>query len=147
MRRRLTLEHTYDTDPDRLFRLVTDLDTLDAVIQPWMRLDHLPSGQVRQGQIIDVDLSLLGLFPSQPYRMEVTLFDAAARRMTSEEIGHGMRRMVHELEVRPQGGRARLIDRIEIEAAGPMAPLILFWLRITHHWRHHIRKRLLKSQT
>ncbi|MCE8524445.1 SRPBCC family protein [Ruegeria pomeroyi] len=145
MRRTLLLDHIYDADPDRLFGLVTDLDTLDAVIHPWMRLDHLPSGPVHQGQVIDVDLSMLGLFPSQPYRMEVTLFDAATRRMVSEESGHGLRRLVHELQVLPAGAGARLVDRIEVEA-GWAAPFLLFWLRITHAWRHHVRKRLLRTQ-
>ncbi|TMV08872.1 hypothetical protein FGK63_07060 [Ruegeria sediminis] len=144
MIRKLTFRHVYPADPDRLFELVTDLDTLEAVTRPWMRFHHLPSGPVREGQVIDVDMSLFGFLPARPYKMVVTRCTGAEHQMTSDETGYGTH-LVHRLEVRPgKDGRSELIDTIEIEA-GWMTPLIALWLRLTHRWRHHVRLRLLRA--
>lgn len=144
MPRSLSLQNHYPVHADRLFELVTDLDTLEAVTRPWVQFDHLPSGQVRQGQVINVAMSVLGLFPTLPYRMEVTEFDAVARRMTSVETGSGVRRLAHTLEVTPDGDGAILQDRIEIDA-GWKTPLVMIWAWGTYRWRHHLRLRLLKD--
>ncbi|WP_157770130.1 hypothetical protein [Ruegeria marisrubri] len=143
MKRTLTFRHVYPVDPDRLFELVTDLDTLEAVTKPWMRFDHLPSGPVREGQVIDVDMSLFGLFPARPYKIVVTKCAGSQHVMTSDETGMGSH-LVHMLEVHPSGeGSAELVDRIEVEA-GWAAPLVAMWLWLTHRWRHHVRLRLLR---
>jgi hypothetical protein len=146
MVRVLTFEHRYPVPPDRLFGLVTDLDTLDAVTRPWVRFEHLPSGPVREGQIIDVAVSLFGLLPMRPYRMRVVLCDPAARLMTSEEDGLGVNKLIHALEVVPgaQPGTSLLKDRIEIDAGWKTA-LVSIWAWIIYRWRHHIRLRLLTA--
>lgn len=144
MHKTLILEQVYPVDPDRLFRLVTDLDTLDAVTKPWVQFQHLPSGQVREGQVIDVAVSAFGLFPMLPYRMRVTRFDPEARLMRSEEDGLGIHMLTHELEVVPEAGGARLIDRIEIDA-GWKTPVFTAWAQLIYGWRHHIRLRLLQE--
>ena len=143
MKKTLTFRHVYPTDPDRLFELVTDLDTLEAVTRPWMRFDHLPSGPVHEGQVIDVDLSLFGLLPARPYRMVVTKCTDAGHQMTSDETGMGTH-LVHRLEVHPCAQGAELVDIIEVES-GWAAPIVTLWLCLTHHWRHHIRMRLVRS--
>ena len=144
MPRSLSLQNHYPVNADRLFELVTDLDTLEAVTRPWVQFDHLPSGQVRQGQVINVAMSVLGLFPTLPYRMEVAEFDPVARRMTSVETGSGVRRLIHTLEVTPDGEGSCLHDRIEIDA-GWKTGLIMLWAWWTYRWRHHLRLRLLKE--
>lgn len=142
MPRTLILQNSYPVEADRLFDLVTDLDTLDAVTKPWVQFDHLPSGQVREGQVIDVALSVFGLLPMRPYRMRVTEFDAEARRMTSVEDGLGVQRLTHSLRVEPAGEGAVLHDRIEIDA-GWKTGFVLLWAWWTYRWRHHVRLRLL----
>ncbi|WP_425043777.1 SRPBCC family protein [Primorskyibacter sp. S87] len=145
MTRTLILEHTYPADPDRLFDLVTDLDTLDAVTRPWLLFEHLPSGQVHTGQVFDVGISLFGILPERPYRMEVTLCDTEARCMVSEENGFSVRKLVHRLEVQPDPAGALLTDRIEIDA-GWFTHAVAGWIRLTHVWRHRIRLKLLRQQ-
>lgn len=142
MRRTVTCRHRYPVGPDRLFALVSDLDTLDAVSKPWIEFYHLPSGPVHTGQVFDVALSLFGLLPARPYRLRVTLCDRQARRLRSEEEGMGLRRLSHEMEVIEEPGGSVLIDRVEILAGWTM-PLTLLLARIMLRWRHHVRLRLL----
>jgi hypothetical protein len=144
MRKTLTFRHSYPVAPDRLFDLVTDLDTLDAVTKPWVQFDHLPSGQVRQGQVIDVAMSVFGLLPMQPYRMRVELFDPGTRRMTTVEDGLGVHKLTHALEVRGRDDQAQLLDVIEIDA-GWKTPLVAIWAWLVYRWRHHVRLRLLRG--
>ncbi|MBE1284796.1 MAG: hypothetical protein GJ676_15910 [Rhodobacteraceae bacterium] len=145
MPRTLTFEQNYPVDPDRLFDLVIDLDTLDAVTKPWVQFDHLPSGPVRAGQVIDVAMSLFGLWPRQPYTMRVTECDPETRRMATLEEGMGVTRLFHELEVRDAGdGTSVLLDRVEIEA-GWKTSLVAVSAWLLYRWRHHIRMRLLDA--
>jgi len=144
MRRKLRFENSYPVSADRLFALVTDLDTLEAVSKPWVQLHHLPSGQVRAGQTIDVAMSLFGLFPGRPYRMSVILCDPVTRLMRSEERGMGVQRLTHDLSVRSDGNGAVLVDQIEIEA-GWRTPFIVVCAWFAYRWRHHVRLRLLKT--
>lgn len=146
MTRVLRFEHRYPVPPDRLFDLVTDLDTLDAVTKPWVQFDHLPSGQVHQGQIIDVAVSVFGILPTRPYKMRVVLFDPEARRMASEEDGLVVHKLNHALEVQPDSepGVSVLRDRIEIDA-GWLTPVVTAWAWVIYRWRHHIRLRLLRE--
>jgi len=144
MPRTLTFEHRYPVDPDRLFALVTDLDTLEAVTKPWVQFDHLPSGPVHTGQVIDVAISVFGVFPPMPYRMRVVVCDPETRRMTSDEDGIGVHRLLHHLEVHPDPQGARLMDRIEIDA-GWSTPLVALWAWCIYRWRHHVRLRLLRN--
>ena len=140
----LRFEHAYPASADRLFQLVIDLDTLDAVTKPWVQFHHLPSGPVHEGQVIDVALSVFGVFPVRPYRMRVVLCDAQTRRMRSEEDGMGIHRLTHELKVKPGGDGAILYDRVEIDA-GWITPLVAAWAWVIYRWRHHIRLRLLRE--
>lgn len=144
MTRTLRFEQFYPADPDRVFALVTDLDTLEAVTRPWIRFHHLPSGPVHEGQVIDMALQVFGFPPVRPYKMRIVQMDRAARRMATREEGAGLRSLAHRLEVRPVSGGACLIDEIEIDA-GWLTPLaaVLAWL--TYRWRHHVRLRLLAA--
>ena len=101
--------------------------------------------EIVEGQVIDVDMSLFGLFPARPYKIVVTKCAGTQHVMTSDETSMGSH-LVHMLEVRPSGeGASVLVDRIEVEA-GWAAPLVAMWLWLTHHWRHHVRLRLLRRQ-
>lgn len=143
MRTSLTLTHDYSVGPDRLFDLVTDLDTLDAVTKPWVQIHHLPSGPVHGGQVIDVALSVLGILPARPYKIRILCCDAAARQMQSEETGLGVR-LLHRVEVLPVAAGARLIDRIDIDA-GWRTPLVAAFVRASYRWRHRKRLGLLRD--
>lgn len=144
MARRLTFEHRYSVDADRLFAMATDLDMLEAVSRPWVQFDHLPSGPVWTGQRIDVALSVFGVLPARPYSMHVVLCDPKARLMRSEEHGMGIRSLVHELRVVPEEREAVLIDQIDIDA-GWQTGLVAIYAQIAYRWRHRARLRLLAA--
>ncbi len=144
MHKKLKFEHRYSVDADRLFALVSDLDTLDAVSRPWVQIHHLPSGHVHTGQTIDVALSVFGVFPLRPYRMHVVDCDPVRRCIRSEEDGMGVHRLTHDIEVVQDAGESVLIDRIDIDA-GWLTPIVAIYARIIYNWRHHIRVRLLEA--
>ncbi|MDK3071908.1 hypothetical protein QO034_02185 [Sedimentitalea sp. JM2-8] len=144
MRRTLTFRHGYAVDADRLFALVSDLDTLDAISGPWLRFLHLPSGPVVQGQVIDVGVSVFCLFPERPYRMQVVVFDPVARKLRSEESGLGIRKMVHGVQARPDGRHSVLLEHIDIDA-GSLTPVVAAFVWIAHKWRHYRRRSLLAN--
>ncbi|MFK7755205.1 MAG: SRPBCC family protein [Sedimentitalea sp.] len=138
----LRLEAYYPVDADRLFALASDLDALEAVTRPWIQFDHLPSGQVKTGQVIDVAVSLLGVFPPQPYRMRVVRCDEVLRLLRSEEEGMGVARFVHVVTVTPEGTGAKLVDLIEIDA-GWKTWIVWLWARFLYGRRHKKRLALL----
>lgn len=140
----LTFEQFYPADPDRLFALVIDLDTLDAVAWPFLQFHHLPSGPVREGQVIDMAVSLFGLLPARPYRIRITRCDPEARQMDTDEDGMAVRSLRHALEVRPEGAGAKLIDRIAIDA-GWITPLAAAFVWASYRWRRHRRLGLLRA--
>lgn len=142
MARTLTFTQHYPVGADRLFDLVIDLDTLDAVTKPWVQFHHLPSGPVQAGQVIDVALSLLGVLPARPYTIRIVECDRTARRMRSRESGMGVRGLSHRVEVAPGDGGSVLTDRVEIDA-GWATPLAAIFAWFTYRWRHHVRLRLL----
>ncbi|MWD28844.1 hypothetical protein E0K89_015290 [Aquicoccus sp. SCR17] len=139
---RVRLEHDYPVSPDRLWQLATDLDALAEVSGGMVQFRGMPSGRVREGQVIDVEVSLLGLFPWRPYRMRVISCDDAARRLVSEEEGMGVELWRHSLSVTGEEGAARLIDEIEIEA-GWKTPIVARWARFLYARRDAPRRRLL----
>lgn len=142
MQKRLKFEHRYKVSADRLFALVIDLDALEAVSKPLLQIHHLPSGPVRQGQGIDVAYSLFGLFPQRPYRMFIRRCDATALRLRSEEHGVGIQRLVHEIEVSPDGNSSVLREWIEVDA-GWRTQIVAACIWVLFHWRHRVRLRLL----
>jgi hypothetical protein len=144
MRKTLSFSHGYAIDADRLFALVSDLDTLDAISEPLLRFHHLPSGPVFEGQIIDIGLSVCCVLPERPYKMQVVALDPNARRLRTEESGLGVRRIVHEVEVRGETDRSVLQQRLEIEA-GALTPLIAAFAWVIHQWQHHRRRILLAA--
>ena len=144
MPKTLTFEHRYSVSPDRLFDLVSDLDTLHAVTRPWIQFHHLPSGPVHTGQVVDVAISVLGLFPVRPFKMRVVLCDRASRQMRTHEDGVGIRGLVHTLRVSPDNVGARLMDKVVIDA-GWKTGLFALLAWGMYRWRHHVRLRLLQA--
>jgi hypothetical protein len=142
MSKPIVLDHTYPVTPDRLFAMICDLDALDAVSRPMVLFDHLPSGLVRTGQVVDVAVSVFGVLPSRPYRFRVIKCDPKARILRFQEDGFGVNRLIHEAVVTPEGTNARLVDHIDIEA-GWKTPVLRVWMWMLFRWRHYKRTRLL----
>ncbi|WP_439140797.1 hypothetical protein [Planktotalea sp.] len=138
----IRLSHLYDHGPRDVWRVATDLDCLQDAVRGLLAFEGLPRGAIKEGQVIDVKVSLFGLLPAQPYRMEVIAFSEDNMCFTSNEVGMGVRHWQHSLRVVPHARGAELIDVIEIEA-GWRTSLIAAWARYMYKRRHKPRQLML----
>ena len=144
---RVALSHAYDVSAAAVWAVCTDFAALAEVCAPLVAFEGLPSGRIREGQVIEVGVRLFGRLPPRAYRMEVVACDDAAMAFRSRESGAGVRRWDHALRVVPEGaGRSRVEESIEIEA-GPATPLFAAWARLLYRHRHRGRLRLLTGET
>lgn len=141
--RTVYLSHVYDTSPSAVWRVATDLDCLQRAVRGVLLFEGMPSCAIAQGQIIDVTVSMFGVLPAQPYRMEVIAFDEDTLTFTSREKGMGVEHFQHNLRIVPHPRGAELIDEVEIEA-GWRTPMIAAWVRFMYKRRHKPRLEMLK---
>ena len=78
MSRSVHLIHEYAHPAARVWSVVIDLDRLKEVMAGLITFRNLPSGPIRQGQDLKVEVSLFGLLPYQ------------ARPRRSLRPGHGI---------------------------------------------------------
>ena len=142
--RKICLRHTYTHTPEAVWALATDLDYLKEAVKGLLVFKGMPSGAIRKGQVIEVSVSLFGILPAQPYRMELVEFDAMQKCFVSREQGMGVEHWQHTLRVIPHARGAELIDEIEIEA-GWRTPLITAWARYMYKRRHKPRLKMLAA--
>ena len=140
------LSHIYDHPTEQVWRVATDLDCLKEAVRGLLSFQGLPSGAIHQGQVLDVKVSMFGILPAQPYRMEVIEFDGSAHRFVSREEGMGVEHWQHSLRIIPHERGAELIDEIEIEA-GWRTSMIAAWARYMYKRRHAPRLRMLATQS
>lgn len=138
------LTHDYPASPERVWALATDYDALAQVMEGVVTFEGLPGGRVREGQKIDVMVSLFGKLPKQPYHMEVLECDDSRMVLRSSEVGAGVREWRHTLNVTPTAEGSRLSDRIEIDA-GWLTWAFALWARYLYRARHKPRLRLLQT--
>ncbi|MGH1578364.1 SRPBCC family protein [Planktotalea sp.] len=136
------LSHVYEHPPEKVWAVATDIDCLKEAVRGLLTFTGLPSGAIHKGQVLDVEVSLFGILPAQPYRMEVVDFDPIAMHFTSSEKGMGVKHWIHRLQVQPHALGAELIDEIDIEA-GWRTPIIAAWARYMYKRRHKPRLRML----
>lgn len=141
---RVRIDHEYPVAPQTLWRLVTDLDVLAKVSKGFVTFEGLPSGALVQGQVIEVKFRLFGVFPPQPYRMEVLEVDPEDMRVRSFEFGGGVKSWRHTFQVHSTEQGAKLSDYIEIDA-GWLSPLFALYAQILYRSRHKPRLRLLED--
>lgn len=140
--RRVVVEHAYAVEAARLWDLVTDYGALAHVMRGLASFQGLPPGRTETGQVLEVQVSLFGKLPWQPYHMEVLDCDDRAMVLRSSERGVGVKSWHHTLRVEPVGDGCRVRDVIEIEA-GLMTPVFALWARYMYRARHKPRLRLL----
>ena len=143
--RLVRLSHIYDHSPEAVWTVAIDLDCLKEAVRGVLVFEGMPSGAITQGQVLDVTVSMFGLLPAQPYRMEVVAFDASALCFQSNEQGMGVQHWLHSLRIVPHVRGAELIDEIEIEV-GWCTPLIAAWARFMYKRRHKPCVEMLKRQ-
>ncbi|MEO1686549.1 MAG: SRPBCC family protein [Pseudomonadota bacterium] len=134
--------HDYPVSTDRLWDVVTDYDALAKIMRGWARFRGLPEGRVQAGQGVDAAVSLFGLLPARPWRMEIQHLDPEARRLRSREAGLGARAWIHEIAVDPCPAGARLTDRVTVDA-GWRTPVYAVFARAMLRGRHGPRCKAL----
>ncbi len=140
----VSLTHHYEAPADQVWRLATDFSALERVCAGMVSFRGLPEGRCETGQIIDVDVSLFGRLPWQPYRMDVVECDDTAMRLHSLEKGSGVKSWEHRMAVDPDGDGSVLRDEIRIDA-GLLTPVFCWWARKLYGARHEPRLRMLAS--
>ncbi|OJI94218.1 polyketide cyclase/dehydrase/lipid transport protein [Planktotalea frisia] len=136
------LSHIYEHTPRDVWRVATDLECLQEAVRGLLSFEGMPKGVIHQGQVVDVKVSMFGILPAQPYRMELIEFDDAEMRFKSNEVGMGVEHWQHSLRIVPHAQGAELHDEIEIEA-GWRTPLIAVWARFMYKRRHKPRQKML----
>ena len=140
----LEVRNRYPVGADDLFRVISDLDQLDFINRPLLQFDHLPSGLVQKGQVIEVEVSILGLVPSAPYQMRILSLDPKARSLRTEERGMGVSRLVHDIDVDPDESGSILRERISV-SSGWRYPFIWAALKLLFYSRHRRRLDFLRQ--
>ncbi|WP_371170671.1 SRPBCC family protein [Aliiroseovarius sp. 2305UL8-7] len=144
--RSITLHHQYPQPPKRVWQLVTDFEALEMVMQGLIAFKELPKGRIYEGQHLDVEVSLFGKLPWQPYSMTVVVCDDERMNFQSSEVGAGVKTWRHSLTVTDtETGGSCLTETIEIDA-GLLTRPFLMWARYLYNARHQPRERLLASE-
>lgn len=134
----------YPAEPERVWALATSYDGLRKVCEGIVSFDGLPEGRTRTGQKVEVEVSLFGKLPKQPYFMEVLECDDRAMILRSSEQGAGVKSWKHTMTVTPAPGGSHLSDHIEIEA-GWLTWAFAMWAKYLYGARHKPRLKLLDS--
>jgi len=142
MPKTVQITHDYNVPPQQLWDIVTDYGALKEIMKGIVSYTATPSGQLKSGQKMNIEVSLLGKLPKQPYYMEVVSCDHETMTVQSFERGAGVKSWRHNMRVTATETGARLTDTIEIDA-GLMTPIFGLWARFLYKARHKPRLRLL----
>jgi hypothetical protein len=138
---RVTVANDYPVPVRRLWDVATDLGALAHTMRGLLRYDGLPTGRARAGMVLDYQVSLLGLLPPRPWRVEVIEQDEATHRFVTREHGAGLRRWDHTMIAVETPDGSRLIETVEVEADAAWQTPIFFRLA-NHIYRRRHRPRL-----
>ncbi len=144
MPRTIHLCNPYPYPAALVWHVATDLDHLKRAVKSKVRFRNLPSGSIYQGQSLNVDVSLFGVLPFQPYQMTVVSFDPDAFRFVSNEKGAGVKAWNHTLQVVDHGDHCEIHEHIEIDA-GALTTAFCLWAKILYQGRHGPRLSILKD--
>ncbi|WP_146348210.1 SRPBCC family protein [Phaeobacter marinintestinus] len=134
--------HDYPVPAKQLWALATNLDHLETMNAPLIRFSTLPDGRLRTGLVIETRVSVYGVLPSQPYRIEVLTCDDDTMLAQTTESGSGVRSWNHTITVTETENGSRLTDRIEIDA-GVLTFAYAWWARKLYRHRDTPRRTLL----
>ena len=135
----------YACTPDQLWAVTKDLDALREMNARMVTMQGLPSGDMYEGQEIEISTSLFGKMKPQDYRIVVTHLSDETREFRSTEHGNGVKSWNHHGRVEATPGGARLVDDIEIDA-GWMTPLVVAWAKMLYKARHKPRLQILRDR-
>ncbi len=132
----------YDADPDEVFAAALQFDELLDAMSSLAVYEGLAPGTVaEEGKTYTVDVTFWGLIKMTGHKMFVEKLDKANRLLQSRESGNGIKNWDHNLSVRPEDGKARWVDLIEIDA-GWQTPFVARFARFVYTRRHKHRQAL-----
>ena len=136
MPRTITVELHYDAPAEMVWNINTSFETFERLMAGLVRFEGLPnSGQIYQGQVLDIHVSLLGKLPPTPFRIDVLECDHDAMRFCSSEQGAGVKTWLHTSQVRPKGDGCVLTDSVVIDA-GWKTWAVCQWAKFIYRKRH-----------
>lgn len=141
----VVVDQLYDNCALKLWKIATDYSALSQLMTGLVRFDGLPSEAVTEGQRLEIEVSLLGLLPTKPYRIDVIECEPEMMIMRTHEHGHGIDLWDHTTAIMKDGDGARWIDFIEIKAGWLTWPASI-WARVIYTTRHRRRRRMLRRQ-
>lgn len=145
MSARVRVVSDYSVPADTLWAITKDLDALVEMNARMVRMEGMPSGDMYAGQQIDIQVSLFGVLPPQPYGITIIEVDDIYRQFRSTEEGSGVKTWNHLGRVEETETGSRLIDEIEIDA-GWKTPLVAGWAKLLYRARHRPRLALLEKR-
>lgn len=146
MERSITIISEYACSPLDLWKSAISFDDLQIVVGKLIQFRNLPTGSIsgNEGEI-NVDVSLFGALPFQPYSMQLAEFDERHMSLTSFEHGMGVKTWRHKMQVSATDHGARLTDTVTIDAGFRTWPVVL-WARFLYRSRIPRRRKLLADR-
>lgn len=135
----ITVEATYPENADAVFAAALDFGEMQEAMRGLAVYDGLPDRDVKEGETISVDVTMLKVIKTKNHVMHVERLDRAARVIQSREHNPGIKRWDHNLSVQPEKQGCLWRDTIVLEA-GPMTFLTARFCRFVYARRHRLRR-------
>ncbi len=139
MPRIITITAQYIGNADEMFEGALDLDEMRDAMAEIAQYDGLPSGKVKQGQTITVDVTMLGMMKTKGHVMYVETLDRKNRILQSRERNPDVKRWDHTLTIEQDDDFVLWTDRIVLDA-GMTTWIAAFFCRYVYTHRHKVRK-------
>ena len=140
----IRVTNDYPVAPDALWDISTDMGAMARTMKGLLRYDGLVPCRAHMGLVLRYGVSLFGILPSRPCRVEFVAFDEDAMTFETVETGPGLRSWNHRMRVVPAAGGSRLVEAVEIEAeAAWQTPLFERFARHVYRRRHAPRLAML----
>ena len=140
----IQVANDYPVDVDALWDISIDLGAMAHTMKGLLRYDGLQHCPATEGMVLNYDVSLFGVLPARPCRVEFVELDRDALRFRTVETGGGLRAWNHVMQIEATTTGSRLIDTVEIEAdVAWQTPIFERFARHVYRRRHAPRLDLL----
>ncbi|MEJ6394252.1 hypothetical protein V8J82_13355 [Gymnodinialimonas sp. 2305UL16-5] len=137
----IIVDATYQTDADTTFEAALNPSEMARAMRGLATYDGLPQRNIRQGETMHVDVTLLRLFHTRNHVMHVERLDRGARIVQSREHNPSIRRWDHRLSVQPSNDGCLWRDMVVVDA-GWRSAITARFARFVYTRRHRTRNAL-----
>lgn len=142
MKKAFEIDHDYAAPAERLWEIVSDLDSIQDASGNMLVYYGLPGGQMYKGQSLHARVSVFGVFPPFEWHVDVINLDSQKMFFHTREQGAGMVKLETAVIIQKAGSMARLREIVRVEA-GWLTPMLQPIMRLYYRRRHKPRLRLL----